>query len=201
VAEKRSTAQSKASRQNGTKSKGPKSREGKARSAQNARKDGVFSRTVVIPQLDESEKEFAEIKKKFSTVLEPRDILEESLVSDFVENWWRRERTRRAEQIELASRLADFGLRKAMAARARVEMLKARFFVLSERLWRISDNFSDVQETVEELEEVRRELWSDFLGLQFLREQLAKLVTQLEEQQSLSRLEAIRLRACFGYGL
>src|SRR3954469_19777942 len=99
-----SPKQSEASRANGSKSKGPKSVAGKSKVAQNATREGLFSRQVVIEQLGEKQSDFDDLKEQLWDSLQPTNALEEMLVQDFLENWWRRERIRRAETAELRTR-------------------------------------------------------------------------------------------------
>ena len=103
-----SPKQTKASRENGAKSKGPKSKTGKSKAAQNSVKDGVFSRGVVIERLGEKREDLESVKKWFWDFFQPSNSVEQMLVSDFVENWWRRERVRREEEPELQNRLELF---------------------------------------------------------------------------------------------
>src|SRR5947199_173314 len=67
-----SRKQSEASRANGSKSKGPKSVAGKSKVAQNATREGLFSRQVVIEQLGEKQKDFDDLKKQLWDSLQPR---------------------------------------------------------------------------------------------------------------------------------
>ena len=106
-----SPKQSKASRKNGSKSKGPKSPTGKKKASQNAIQDGVFSRQVIIEKLGEEKAEFEALKKRLQAFFQPSNVVEEMLVADFIENWWRRERIRRAEAVELRNRLACLSMR------------------------------------------------------------------------------------------
>ena len=52
------------------------------------------------------------------------------LDSDFVENWWRRERVRREEELELQNRLELFQLEDDLRRSDKVERLRLRFAVL-----------------------------------------------------------------------
>jgi hypothetical protein len=121
-----SPKQTKASRANGSKSKGPKSQAGKSKAAQNAIQDGVFARQIVIEQLGEKQAEFEKTKKLLWDFFQSSNTVEEMLVSDYVENWWRRERIRRSEAIELRNRLAALNLRSQFEAEDKVEALGAR---------------------------------------------------------------------------
>ena len=125
-----SPKQTKASRENGAKSKGPKSKTGKSKAAQNSVKDGVFSRGVVIEPLGEKREDLESVKKWFWDFFQPSNSVEQMLVSDFVENWWRRERVRREEELELQNRLELFQLEDDLRRSDKVERLRLRFAVL-----------------------------------------------------------------------
>jgi hypothetical protein len=58
-----SSARAEASRRNGAKSRGPKTLEGKARSAQNALKHGLRAQKYVVPP-DENAAEFAASRRR-----------------------------------------------------------------------------------------------------------------------------------------
>jgi len=125
-----SPKQTKASRENGAKSKGPKSKTGKSKAAQNSVKDGVFSRGVVIERLGEKREDLESVKEWLWDFFQPSNSVEQMLVSDFVENWWRRERVRREEELELQNRLELFQLEDDLRRSDKVERLRLRFAVL-----------------------------------------------------------------------
>ncbi len=76
------------SRQNGAKSKGPVTPEGKTRSAKNAAKHGFLARTVVLP--NESHKRFARLLKTLRTQLRPANEVERDIVECMAVARWRR---------------------------------------------------------------------------------------------------------------
>jgi len=84
-----------ANRLNARKSTGPRSAEGKARSAQNARVHGVFCKDVVLEGEDAAE--FNNIRRRFIERLRPQDHLELSLVERVAEGNWRLMRLNRHE--------------------------------------------------------------------------------------------------------
>lgn len=94
-----------ASRQNGAKSKGVKSPSGKNRVRLNALKDGSFSKDIVIESVGERKEDFERLKKEMWDLFQPKSALEEMLVADIVENWWRRQRVRGAESADLKNRV------------------------------------------------------------------------------------------------
>jgi hypothetical protein len=87
----RTQAQIEASRRNGTKSNGPKTTEGRERSAQNAVKHGLSARKLVV--LDgESEDDWTEFHKGYIAKFQPRDPVEDHLVLEMAVNRWRLQR-------------------------------------------------------------------------------------------------------------
>jgi hypothetical protein len=99
-----SNARAEASRKNGAKSRGPKSPEGKARSAQNALKHGMRARKyVVLPQEDAAE--FAALETAILAELAPEGALQTLLARRIAVAAWRLERADRleAEVLEVRS--------------------------------------------------------------------------------------------------
>ena len=88
-------AQIKANRQNGRKSKGPVTREGKAISSVNARKHGLLSRGVLAP--DEDPAAFEALLERLHGELNPVGQLEEDLVRRIAVQTWR---LRRVERVD-----------------------------------------------------------------------------------------------------
>jgi hypothetical protein len=97
-----SSARSEASRRNGAKSPGPKSLEGKARSAQNALKHGLRAQKyVVLPEEDAAE--FAELEGAMIEELAPVGALQTVLARRVAVAAWRLVRADRIE-VELFAR-------------------------------------------------------------------------------------------------
>jgi hypothetical protein len=91
-----SPARAEASRRNGAKSCGPKTPEGKVRSAQNALKHGLRAQKhVVLP--GESAAEFAALEAALMEELAPEGALQSVLAQRVVAATWR---LARAEQLE-----------------------------------------------------------------------------------------------------
>jgi hypothetical protein len=135
-----SPARAEASRLNGAKSCGPKTADGKARSAQNALKHGLRAQKhVVLP--GESAAEFAALEAALMEELAPEGALQSVLAQRVVAATWR---LARAEQLE-AQLFAEnhltgrsFGLaliRDCNGARAFDTLLRYRGGTLAE-LWR-----------------------------------------------------------------
>ena len=98
-----SNARAEASRKNGTKSRGPKTPEGKARSAQNALKHGMRAQKyVVLPEEDADE--FAELQAALIEELAPVGALQTVLARRVAVAAWRLARADRIEADLFAER-------------------------------------------------------------------------------------------------
>jgi hypothetical protein len=84
-----------ASRANGALSRGPKTPEGKARSARNATRHGLLSKIVVLE--DEPDEAFHRICREYAHRFGPLDAVEAGMVDEMVATLWR---LRRAWAIE-----------------------------------------------------------------------------------------------------
>jgi hypothetical protein len=80
-------AQITANRLNALKSTGPRTSEGKRRSARNAVKWGLFSKQVVVTE--EEAREWEQLFPHLRTLLQPRDPIEELLADEVAANWLR----------------------------------------------------------------------------------------------------------------
>ena len=99
-----SNARAEASRRNGAKSRGPKTPEGKARSAQNALKHGMRAQKyVVLPEEDAAA--FAALEAALTLELAPQGVLQSILVGRIARAAWRLERAARIEVELFAERL------------------------------------------------------------------------------------------------
>jgi len=194
----RSSEQARASRKNGSKSRGPKSSAGKRRSAQNAIQDGIFSRRVVIEQLGEKQQDFENLTKSYLDIFQPSSELEEKLILDFVENLWRRDRVRWAEQQELSSRIELLRLRNDLETADEMETLIGCFLNLFEAYVTGQDDPS--LHFPNELENARRELVSTIGGVDFFLQQLEVLQTELEAEGRLSKRQKMLLLVICGTG-
>ena len=74
-------------RENGAKSKGPVTPEGKARSAQNPITHGLASKCVVLAT--ESQEQFDEMLRQYRERWQPADINEDHLIIKMVNAYWR----------------------------------------------------------------------------------------------------------------
>jgi hypothetical protein len=89
-----------ANRNNARRSTGPKSAEGKARSASNALQHGLLSRDIVLP--DEDAEEFTALAASYTAQLDPQGPLEEFCVRQMVAADWKLRRLLRLETGMLA---------------------------------------------------------------------------------------------------
>ena len=94
-------AQIRANRKNAKKSTGPRTNEGKARSAQNALKHGLLARDAVLP--DEDPADFDRQLCDLEDTIEPKNALEFELVRQIVDAQWRLRRLTRLETGYLAA--------------------------------------------------------------------------------------------------
>jgi hypothetical protein len=134
------SARADASRRNGAKSKGPRSSEGKARSAQNALKHGLRAQKhVVLP--GESAAEFAALEAALMEELAPEGALQSVLAQRVVAATWRLARAERLEaELFARNHLAGGNLGLALirdcnGARSFDTLLRYRGGTLAE-LWR-----------------------------------------------------------------
>ena len=139
-----SSARAEASRRNGATSRGPKTPEGKARSAQNALKHGLRAQKyVVLP--DEDAAAFKALEAALMEELAPEGALQTVLAKRVVAASWRLERAERLEAelfahetYDLFDTAPDLGLaliRDCNGARAFDTLLRYRGGTLAE-LWR-----------------------------------------------------------------
>lgn len=80
-----------ASRANGARSRGPVTEEGKQRSALNALRHGLLSKTVVLG--DEDPEAFRVLVQAFVDRVQPADDIELGLVEQMASAWWRQSRS------------------------------------------------------------------------------------------------------------
>jgi hypothetical protein len=133
-------ARASASRRNGAKSRGPKTAEGKTRSAQNALKHGLRSQKhVVLP--GESAAEFAALETALLEELAPEGALQSVLAARIARAAWRLERAERIEAglfehyLRGDRNLGVALIRDGNGARAFDTLLRYRGGTLTE-LWR-----------------------------------------------------------------
>jgi hypothetical protein len=110
-----------ASRLNGSKSRGPTSEAGKARSRFNALKHGMAAKSVILPGEDPAELETRVVELHLQ--LQPRNEIEAGLVNQSACVSWVADRTKAAATARLAHRISSQPLEEARALKQRVEKL------------------------------------------------------------------------------
>jgi hypothetical protein len=135
-----SKKQKAANRANAQKSTGPRSSNGKSRSAQNALQHGLTATTLVLP--DEDEAAWVALRERMFHYFDPISILEEELVEDLVRVLWR---LRRVPQVEA-------GIFQEAHHRAAIDGMK-------EALHRMEmDSIDDVFPPTEEVKKMRQQV-------------------------------------------
>jgi hypothetical protein len=99
-----SQSKSDAARENGKKSRGPKTLEGKENSSRNALKHGLTAESAVLP--GESEQDFAELLQSHKDTYQPANALEKDLVHTMALARWRLRRMAALESSLLETGLA-----------------------------------------------------------------------------------------------
>lgn len=90
-----------ANRENGAKSKGPSTEEGKSRSSQNAMKHGLYAKKNVVIPLDDQE-EFEPFHESMIEHFQPVDPLQRNLVDRIIMCSWRLRRINTLESLLLS---------------------------------------------------------------------------------------------------
>lgn len=183
---------------NGRKSHGPTSSMGKQRSAQNAVRDGIFSRQIVIAELGETQEDFDQLRAVVFDSIRPCDKTEELMAMDFTENWFLRDRVRRAEELERRNRLNTFRLENKLRRSDRLEQLKTCF------VEHLRDHVAgwnhDYDALPAALEEARQGLMSMSEGVEFLLALLKELAWSVEAEGVLTVTQRALFQAIRGSG-
>jgi len=186
-----SSKQTEASRKNGLKSNGPKSISGKNKIRLNALKDGLFSEEIVIESAGERLEDFEQLMKQMWNHYQPADPMEEILVTDIVDNHWRRLRVRHCETTELNSRIKTQEIRDQLERVETVEKLKTEF------LGRFGDLLSPSGIDGPQWDDgVREALASTSLGMDFLINQMEYVESQVITDGYLSKDSMAKMSAC-----
>ena len=101
----RSEKQIRASRENGARSRGPITPQGKRNSSRNATRHGLLSRTVILP--DESEDRFQLLRNGFMDEFQPYTQAQNTLVETLATARWRQLRAWGAQKTALDRGMAD----------------------------------------------------------------------------------------------
>jgi hypothetical protein len=185
-----SRKQTAASRANGSRSKGPKSTRGKNQVRLNALSDGISSKSIVIESAGERVEDFEALKKRMWDFFGPTNPLEEMLVTDIVENYWRRRRVRYCETTELNNKFKAQEIRDRLERAKRVQSLKAEY------LARFQDLLGARIENLFWRHEVREELASTSLGMDYLICEMRCVKDQVTADGYLSKQSDAIMQAC-----
>lgn len=104
---RRSPAQREASRNNGAKSNGPVTPEGKRQSSRNSLRHGMLTHTVVLD--GEDPERFAELIAEFEDHLDPQNPIERAIVENLAIARWRTQRLWALEKVTIEDQIDAFG--------------------------------------------------------------------------------------------
>ncbi len=186
-----------ASRINGAKSKGPTSQKGKNRAKLNALKDGIFSSQVIVTAIGERAEDFEKLQKRVLDYFKPANIVEEMLVVDLVENWWRRQRIKRVESADIATNVIKNASKGNEKERA-ISSLRSRFLeIYNQKIATLGPNlqFGDLGK---ELDEVRLQLRNTSSGISFLIDMVESVRKSLLYSKGAPANSLALLAACAG---
>ena len=161
------------SRQNGRKSHGPTSANGKAHMRLNALKRGLFSLETVIPSAGESRADFDQLRAAVCEQFDPQDATTAILANEMVNSYWRLLRARRCEAGEIRKRLDTAIYRYRYERLARVNSLKSSFIrhQVAKHAYRTGAEQLDPA-VFASIEEARVQLKQSAAGLEFLIEKI-----------------------------
>ncbi len=181
LGKRRSAAQAEASRRNGAKSKGPVTDAGKARSARNATRHGLRSRTVILTTA-EDRAAHARLAEAVTERYRPEGALEEHWVARLVEALWRQSRLEIIESRVLeAMILGEEAV--GLPSLATVSRYRAR----------ISRDLAEAQRQLETLREERREARRRRLLREATPERLRRLADRLQQRDGRKEPEPARV--------
>jgi hypothetical protein len=176
----------KANRENGQKSTGPTSPEGKARSRLNAIKTGLFSEGLVLTAAGEKQEDFDGLLSGLQDQFSPADFLCRYFVGDLASILWRLQRARRFESAEIEKQCRSKSIRRALENIAEVDAQKERFI---RDYWSLRNSAPRSAESSNfslSLDNTRRQLERTSLGLQYLMQQIETAQRTLEQNEYLS---------------
>src|ERR1017187_623955 len=194
------TTKSEANRKNALKPPGPTTPRGKSYSRNNALKDGLFSKEVVVTAAGERVENFKRFEAWVWDSVQPDGAIEEILTNDVVVNWWGRQRVRRCQSAELQNRLQNLKAHDLYLRSDEIEPLKLRFQVCLERYQSTTASTppGDLEQIVTGLENARRQLAATSLGLEFLINKVSAVKEEAESNGQISAASEVTLLACAG---
>lgn len=105
------------SAENGRRSRGPITPEGKARSSRNSQRHGILAKELVILDLGETEAELRQLRARLMEELAPLGLIEEMLAEQILVAYWRLRRVLIAEAGLLTQRAESVAHRLLSARR------------------------------------------------------------------------------------
>ena len=189
-----------ASRENGRRSKGPVSSEGKSRTRLNALKFGLFSQDLVVASAGETQQEADAFRSAVWNYIQPHDPVTALLVEDFVNTSLRLQRPRRCETAEIRRRTETALYRHHFEKISEVDSLKGRFMRDYVRLCSPALERADREALSLSLRETRKQLAQKSLGLEFLIGLIRPIARTVESCGFFSASAALTLLAACGEG-
>jgi len=174
--------QAEASRENGRRSRGPTSPDGKTRTRLNALKNGLFSRETLIP--GESVEDFIALRDVVWQQFEPRDATTVILVNELVNSQWRLLRVRRCEAGEIRIRLETGRYRWRCERMARVNSWKSCLLRhhIAKYAYRTGAQELDPRIIAASIEDARVQLKKTAAGVEFLTNQIKAIESVVKVQ-------------------
>jgi hypothetical protein len=193
-----SAKKNKANRENSQQSTGPTSPEGKARSSENARKSGIFSKALVIASAGERQEDFDALLSGLGETFPPQDLLSRFLVEDTAAIIWRLLRIRRYEGAEIRKQYEIARRRRLLEQASDVGLLKLRFLLDHAGLCSTAPRSAERMALFVSLAENRKQLEQTSAGLDFLLEQIKNMGNLVERDGCLSSQNAELLVQLWG---
>jgi hypothetical protein len=187
-----------ASRENGRRSKGPDSPQGKRWTRLNALKLGLFSQELVVASAGETQQQADALRSAVWKHFHPQDPVTALLVEDLVNNWLRLQRPRRCETAEIRRRTETARYRRHYEKISEADSLKGRFMRDYVRLCSPAPERADREALSLSLGETRKHLAQTSLGLEFLIGLIQPIETTVETCGFFSASAAVTLLAACG---
>jgi len=187
-----------ASRENGGRSKGPVSPQGKRWTRLNALKLGLFSRELVVASAGESQQKADAFRSAVWEYFQPQDPVTALLVDDLFKTWWRLQRPRRCETAEIRRRTDTALYRRHYEKISDAGSLKGRFMRDYVRLCSAGLERAEREALSLSLGETRKQLAQTSLGLEFLIGLIQPIETTVETRGFFSASAAVTLLAACG---
>lgn len=192
-----------ANRRNALRSTGPKTERGKRAVARNSIKHGVLAREVVITAGDgeESLEEFYDLVKRLCECYDPVGVVEESLVQDIANCWWRKARVIRAENGEIRKQLDTLEVDRALqhSDKANLDLILAE---MNLNLFSVENQADQQISTMDRwfiMQDAQRDLRRHHSGLAYLSALLQTAKSEITSDGYISKmiLEKIYGAFCF----